>query len=79
MYESRIFLECSIHTSFAILSAPRYQVFDINALWGHDRSHVVNFLYKDFRQISIHPIKFSNSDLRDSVDKYISFINAKDY
>ena len=79
MYKSKIFLECSIHTSFGILLAPKYQVFDINAIWADEREYVLKHLYKDFEQISIHPIKFSNEKLRNGVDKYISFVNAYDY
>ena len=79
MYESRVFLECAVPTSFAIISGPKYQLVEINAYYGQDRDHILNFLYKDYKQISIHPIKFSNIELQIGVNKYISFINSINY
>ena len=79
MVKSKIFLECAVQAIFSIISAPKYHIIYIRSLWGDDRKMCINVLHDEFKQISIHPIKFSNSDLRDSVDKYISFINAKDY
>lgn len=39
----------------------------------------INYLRKDFNQITIHPIKFSNEYNKIQVIKFIYFINAKEY
>ena len=79
MYHSRIFLECAVHSSFAIISASRYHVFYIKALYDKDRDIAVNILRKDFKQISIHPIKFSNEEFKKGVLLYNYFINANEF
>lgn len=79
MYDSKIFLECAVPTSFAIISAPKYQVLHIRPLWVQERERALNVLYEEFRQFSIHPIKFSNEELKIGVNKYNFFVNAIDY
>ena len=80
MYSKKLFLECAVPISFAILSAPKNQLIYCKALWSDaERKRVINFLYDDFQQFSIHPIKFSNNEYRYGVDKYIFFINANDF
>ena len=79
MYESKIFLECAVHTSFAIISAPKYQVMHIRPLWVKEKERCINVLYKEFQQFSIHPIKFSKDAFKEGVNKYNFFVNAKEY
>ena len=79
MYNSKIFLECAIPSSFGILLLPKYQIIYFKGLWGEKRKKSINYLIKDFKQITIHPIKFSNKFLITKVDLYIDFINALDY
>ena len=79
MYDSKIFLECAVHTSFAIMSAPKYQVIRIRALYAQERIKAINFLQKEFEQIFIHPIKFSKDEFRIGVNKYNYFINSNEF
>ena len=41
MYESRIFLECAVLASFAIISAPKYQLMHIRPLWTKERERAL--------------------------------------
>jgi hypothetical protein len=79
MFNSRIFLECAIPSSMAILSSSKYQIIYIEALWGNKRKEVIKFLYSKFDQITIHPVKFSNKTTKYKVSQYIYFINAKEF
>ena len=60
MFKSNIFLECAIPNSMGILSASKYQIIKINALWGKQRKNSLNYLFNKFDQIVVHPIKLSN-------------------
>ena len=79
MYHSRIFLECAVHTSFAIISAPRYQVIYVRGLYLQERDKPIDIMRKEFEQISIHPIKFSKDEFKRDVLIYNYFINANDF
>jgi hypothetical protein len=79
MYNSKIFLECAVPTAMAIVLFHKYQLINIRALWEDERKNVINYLKKTFNQITIHPIKFSNIDFQNEINKYIYFINAKEY
>ena len=79
MYNSKLFLECAVPSSFGILLSYKYQIIYFKALWEESRKKAINYLIKDFKQITIHPIKFSNKFLRNEVDLYIYFVNAKEY
>ena len=79
MYDSKIFLECAVHTTFAIMAAPKYQVIRIRALYADERSRAINVLENEFEQIFIHPIKFSNDEFKHGVNKYNYFINSNDF
>ena len=79
MYKSKIFLECAVPSSFGILLNKEYQLIYLRALFGQNRKKAINFLIKDYRQITIHPIKFKNIFFKKEVIQYISFINAKEY
>ena len=70
MYNSKIFLECAIPTSFGILLKKKYQIIYIYALWGKGRKKVINYLIHDFHQITIHPIKFFNLYFKKKVNQY---------
>ena len=48
-------------------------------LWGETRKKALNYLIKDIKQITIHPIKLSNKYLLINVKLYIYFTNAKEY
>ena len=39
----------------------------------------INALHDEFKQITIHPIKFSNDAHKEAVRKYNDFINANDF
>ena len=78
-YNQRVFLETAIPTMIALLLKPKYQVFFFVALWKEGRDTVVEYLRTAESQITIHPIKFLNVTLQDVVNKYIFFMNAKDY
>ena len=79
MYNQKLFLECAVPSSFGILLLPKYQIIYFEGLWGETRKKSINYLIKDYKQITIHPIKFSNKFLIIRVDLYIDFINAMDY
>ena len=79
MINSKIFLECAVQATFAIISAPKYHIIYLRALWGNERKRNINVLHKEFKQISIHPIKFSNDTKKEAIRIYNYFINAKDF
>ena len=79
MYGAKIFLECAIPDSFAIMSAPKYQIIYVRPIWANERENVFNILHKEYQQFSIHPIKFSSKEAKQVVNKYNYFINANDF
>ena len=79
MFKSNIFLECAIPNSMGILSASKYQIIKINALWGKQRKNSLNYLFNKFDQIVVHPIKLSNLLSQKKVIQYINFQNANEY
>ena len=60
MFKSKIFLECAIPNSMGILFSSKYEIIRISALWEKERENWINYLFKKFDQIVIHPIKLSN-------------------
>ena len=79
MIKSKIFLECAVQAIFAIISAPKYHIIYLRALWKDERKMCIKVLHNDFKQISIHPIKFSKDNEKKAVRKYNYFINANDF
>ena len=79
MYDAKIFTECALLTSFAIISSPKNQIIYIRALWDEERERALNVLQKEFKQIFIHPIKFSKEKQKNGVNKYIFFFHAINY
>ena len=79
MLKQKIFLECAVQSIFAIISAPKYHIIFLRALWGNERAKCINVLHDEFKQISIHPIKFSNDNHKEAIRKYNYFINANDF
>ena len=57
----------------------RYQIIQFVGLWGDKRKNTIKYLLSAEKQITIHPIKFSNLDFQKEVNKYIFVMNAKDY
>ena len=74
--KSKIFLECAVQAAFGIISAPKYHIIYLRALWDEDRKRCINVLHDEFKQISIHPIKFSSDEQKEAVRKYNYFING---
>ena len=79
MFKSKIFLECAIPNSFGVLLSSKYEIIQISALWGKQRKNWINYLFKKFNQIVIHPIKLSNKLAQKKVSQYISFLNANEF
>ena len=79
MYHFKLFLECAVPTSLVILSASKYQIIYYEGLWGKNRANALFNLYHHYKEITIHPIKFSKMCLQKLVNKYIYFINAIDF
>jgi hypothetical protein len=79
MYKTRTFLECAVPTAMAIILSKEYQLIYLKGLWGDERGKAIFYLKKDFKQITIHPIKFSNISHQSEVNRYIYFTNAKEY
>lgn len=78
-YKRRIFLETSVPTIMGIMLKPKYQIIHFCGLWHDRRERVVRYLKTADKQVTIHPIKFSNLTLQDEVNKYIFFMNALEY
>ena len=79
MYKSKIFLECALPNSMEILLSSKYQIIIINALWHKERKRAINYLFSEFNQITVHPIKLSEKKSRTKVRQYIYFINSNEY
>jgi hypothetical protein len=79
MFKSKLFLECVIPTTMGIILLKEYQLIYFKPLYQNERKKSIEHLKKDFRQITIHPIKFSNVYHQLQVNRFIQFINAKEY
>ena len=77
MFNTRLFLECAVPTSFILLSSPKYQIIYYKGFWNEDRNKALYNLYNHSKEITIHPIKFSNLYFQNKVNDYIYFTNAK--
>ena len=79
MFHLKIFLECAVPTAMGIILYNKYQLINIRPLWGKQRNNVINHLQTNYDEITIHPIKFSNKINQEEVNKYIFFMNAKEF
>ena len=79
MFHLKIFLECAVPTAMGIILYNKYQLINIKPLWGKQRDNVINHLKTNYDEITIHPIKFSNKINQEEVNKYIFFMNAKEF
>ena len=79
MYKSKLFLECAVPNSMGIILAPKYQYIYFNGLWKNKRKEVIKYLRSSYKEITIHPIKFSNLDFQHEANKFIYFTNAEEY
>ena len=78
-YEKRVFLESAVPTIMGIMLKPKYQIIHFCGLWNDGRNRVVKYLKNADKQVTIHPIKFSNLTLQNEVNKYIYIVNANEY
>ena len=78
-YNERIFLETAVPTMMGILLKEKYQIIYFVGLWNKRRENVIEYLKKAERQVTIHPIKFSNITYQEEVNKYIFIMNGRDY
>ena len=79
MYNHKVFLECAVPTTMAILNSSKYQLIYFIGLWGKERKEAINYLKKAFEQITVHPIKFSNLINQKETLIYNFFINGIEY
>jgi hypothetical protein len=79
MYERRVFLETAVPTIMGIILKERYQIILFAGLWKERRNFVIEYLEKAEKQLTIHPIKFSNPIYQEAVNKYIYLMNGRDY
>ena len=79
MYERRIFLETAVPTIMGIMLKERYQIILFAGLWRERRNLVMEYLINAEKQLTIHPIKFSNLTYQEAVNKYIYMMNGRDY
>ena len=79
MYKKKLFLETAVPLMMGIMLKERYQNIYFCGLWGDSRNNVIDYIRKANKQVTIHPIKFSNVTLRQEVTKYIFFINGREY
>ena len=79
MYKSKLFLECVIPSTMGIILSKEYQLIYFIPFYGIHRQQSIYYLKQDSRQITIHPIKFSNVYHQEQVTEFIYFINAKEY
>ena len=78
-YYRRIFLETSVPTIMGIMLKPKYQIIHFCGLWNERRNSVIRYLKAADKQVTIHPIKFSNLTLQKEVNNYIYVMNANEY
>jgi hypothetical protein len=78
-YKRRVFLESAVPTIMGIMLKPKYQIIHFSGLWHDRRNNVVRYLKNAKKQVTIHPIKFSNLTLQNEVNKYIYHMNANEY
>ena len=78
-YKRKVFLETAVPTIMGIMMKPKYQIIQFAGLWGDHRNKTLSYLRTAERQVTIHPIKFSNLQYQEEVMKYIFLMNAKDY
>ena len=74
-----MFLECEVPTVLTIILSKEYQIIHFRGLWGKKRNNVVEYLHKNYEQITIHPIKFSNIKYRNLVNIYSYFNKAEEF
>ena len=79
LYKSKIFLECTVPTTFGIILSKEYQLIHFRGLWRKERNNVVEYLHKKYNQITIHPIKFSQIRFRNLINLYSYFIKAEEF
>ena len=75
MYEKKIFLETAVPTMMGIMLKERYQIILFAGLWRERRNLVMEYLINAEKQLTIHPIKFSNLTYQEAVNKYIYMMN----
>ena len=78
-YKRKVFLESAVPTIMGIMLKPKYQIIHFSGLWHDRRNNVVRYLKNAKKQVTIHPIKFSNLTLQNEVNKYIYHMNANEY
>ena len=78
-YSKRVFLEIAVPTMMGIMLKPKYQIIQFLGLWGNKRDDPITFLRDNDKQVTVHPIKFSNIQYQEDVMKYIFIMNAKEY
>ena len=78
-YEKRVFLEAAVPTIMGIMLKPRYQIIQFLGLWGDGREEPIQYLRNAYKQVTVHPIKFSNAEYKEEVLKYIFIMKAEEY
>ena len=79
MYNSKIFLECAVASAMGIMLYKEYQLIYFKGLWEEERNNVIEYLYKKYNQIVIHPIKFSNIQYQNKINLYNYFMKAEEF
>ena len=78
-YDRRIFLETAVPTIMGIMMKQRYQIILFIGLWNERRNKVIEYIKSAHHQVTIHPIKFSNLTYQEEVNKFIFFMNGRDF
>ena len=55
------------------------QLIKVRLLWKKEKENIINCLKTNYREIIIYPMNFANNFVQKEINKYIFFINSKEY
>lgn len=77
MFNSKISLEYNVPILMILYG--KYQLIKVRLLWKKEKENIINFLKTNYREIIVYPMNFANNFVQKEINKYIFFINAKEY
>ena len=77
MYNSSLSFECALSISIGIFLYSKYQIINVGLFKKKKLENLIKYLKTNY--IAIYPINFSNNFFIEEINKYIFFINAKEY
>ena len=79
LFNKKIFHELATAFAFGIISLNEYKIINSLLIWGRERNNMINIFKNSFGFSFVHPIKISNINLREKINKYYDFINGEDF